>query len=248
MRHFKRWFFQLLGQERYLLLISRLYFLAYHAGLLRRHADYQCHYFARRLINTGDVVVDIGANLGYYTVLFADWTGPGGQVWAVEPSPVYRAVLRRNLGARFWVRVLPYALGEQSGRARMGIAGAPAYRHGLTRVLEERETGPAAYQFEVEMRAPREAFDELPRLDYVKCDVEGYEMRVIPALRDWIRRLRPIWQIEVDAANRQALFDLFLGEEYLALCVVKGRARPLPGPDTPAQGDVFFVPREKWSW
>ena len=84
MHSIKRRLFKWLGRERYLYLVSRLFFLAYRLGALRRDPEYECHYFVRNLIRPGNWVFDIGANLGYYSVLFSDLTGPYGKVFSVE--------------------------------------------------------------------------------------------------------------------------------------------------------------------
>jgi FkbM family methyltransferase len=49
------------------------------------------------LIQPGDVVIDVGANVGYYTLLSCKKAGPSGHVYAVEPNPAVRSVLNRHL-------------------------------------------------------------------------------------------------------------------------------------------------------
>jgi FkbM family methyltransferase len=242
----KRILFRLLGRAVYLRMISRLYFLAYRSGWLRRNDNYEFHYFVRHLVKSGDYVIDIGANLGYYSVLFSELAGPEGRVWSVEPVPLYQQILKENLGGRENVEVVPYALGEETGTAQMGIpAGDQPYRHGLTRILTGEQGKAPAAAFEVEIRDPSTLFDHLGRLDYIKCDVEGYEDKVLPPMQPLIRRFRPLVQVELSAGNRPGIFNLFHAERYRAYALRNQRLDLLKDPHQPAPGDVLFVPEEK---
>ncbi len=241
----KRLLFQVLGKERYLFLVSKLYFVAYRWGWLRSNPEYECHYYIRKLVNAGDTVIDIGANLGYYSVLFSDLVGPRGQVFSVEPVPLFRAVLLRNLGKRQNVQVLPYALGTEAGTVTMGIpTGDQPYRHGLTRVLDREESLAAGNTYEVEIRPAATLFDKLDRLDYIKCDVEGYEHHVLPGLQSLIKRFRPVVQVEVAGENRQAIFELFADLGYRAFFVKEQQLQQFNGPQAPTFGDWILMPGE----
>lgn len=240
----KAWLYRVLGRERYLRLVSRLFFLAYRSGWLRALPTFACHYYARRLIEPGDYVIDIGANLGYYTVLFAEWTGTEGKVFGVEPVPLYRSVLRRNTERFDHVEILPYALGRNSETVRMGIPGTNPHRHGLTRILRQEEGRDVAQTFEAEVRPPDVVFEGLARLDYVKCDVEGYEGEVLPAMETLIREHRPILQVEIAPENRPKIYHMLDRLGYEAYFVGEGRLIPIRGPeDDRARGDWIFRPQ-----
>src|SRR4051812_18798477 len=51
----------------------------------------------RAAVRPGDVVYDVGANIGFFATLFSRWVGAEGRVFAVEPEPENLALLRRNL-------------------------------------------------------------------------------------------------------------------------------------------------------
>src|ERR1051326_3987639 len=62
------------------------------------------------LVEPGQVVVDIGMHIGYYTSLFACLVGPGGQVHAFEPTPSTREIATHNIKRFPQVTVHPYAV------------------------------------------------------------------------------------------------------------------------------------------
>ena len=70
-------------------------------------------------IKPGDVIWDVGANVGYYTRKFSNSVGSAGQVFAFEPFPATAARLRAELTGVETVTVLPVALGAETGTVSM---------------------------------------------------------------------------------------------------------------------------------
>jgi FkbM family methyltransferase len=69
------------------------------------------------LLNPGDVVLDVGANMGIHTMFFARAVGPDGTVIAVEPDPINLEYLKTNIslnGYESQIIVVPYAFGEEN--------------------------------------------------------------------------------------------------------------------------------------
>lgn len=238
----KAYLYRVLGRDQYLRLVSQLFFLAYRSGVLRYFSSFQCHYYVRRFIQPGDYIIDIGANLGYYTVLFAEWTGEEGKVYSVEPILPYRKVLWRHTHHFSQVEIIPYALGGSSETVRMGIPGADRYRHGLSRILSPEETQATRQTFEAEVRPPDALFAEVPRLDYVKCDVEGFEREILPAMQDLLQRHRPILQVEVKAENRSFIYEMMNQLGYEAYFVEDWELVPIRDADQRTRGDWIFRP------
>jgi FkbM family methyltransferase len=73
------------------------------------------------LVRSGMRVVDVGANIGLYTLLFADLVGDGGRVFAFEPEPQLCELLRHNcmINSVQNVRIFECALGSVSGRSTL---------------------------------------------------------------------------------------------------------------------------------
>jgi FkbM family methyltransferase len=239
----KAWLLQLLGQEKYLRLTSAIFFVAYHKGWLRNNPSYFTHYMATRFIRPGFTIIDIGANLGYYSCIFASKTGASGKVLAVEPIELYRRILTKNTADFPQVTILPFALGETEGTLKMGNPSQEKHRHGLMRVLRDDEAGNEFY--EVPVKNPLQLFNDLPKIDYIKCDIEGYEVPVIPAMRPLIEKHRPLMQVETEGENKKLLMQLFKGLKYLTFYAVHDNLIPYHDADKVLSGDLIAIPEEK---
>ena len=134
------------------------------------------HALLSRLIRPGMTVVDAGANLGLYTVLFSRLVGPAGRVLAFEPDPALFALLQASCRRNGCANVEPHnlALGSRhdrlalkkmafnSGDNHLGAKGGGAFRH--------------------EISVPVVPLDEVaPGLcpDLFKIDVQGWELEVL---------------------------------------------------------------------
>ena len=239
----KKWLLKILGQERYLTLVSTIFFLSFHKGKLRNDPAYFTHYLVGSLIKPGFTIIDIGANLGYYSVLFANHTGTSGRVIAVEPIELYRKVLQKNIRGLTQVTVLPYALGENEGLLKMGNPSKDKHRHGLMRVLDENET--AEQQYEVPVKNPLILFADLEKIDYIKCDIEGYEVPVIPSMKPLIEKHRPIMQIETEGENKKIIMGLFMELNYETYYAGPTKLEPYHDVSLPLPGDLIAIPKER---
>ena len=243
----QRFLFKLLGPARYLQWTSRAFFVAYDRGRLRTDPTYYCHYLVNDLVRPGQTVIDIGANLGYYSVLLARRVGTTGKVYSVEPVPLFRRVLARNTRSFPQVQILPYALGDANRPVQLGTPRtAGKFRHGLTHVIDEPQADQSySHTFTAEMRVPGELFAGLEALHYLKMDVEGYEYVILPHLLPLIRRFRPILQIETPGKDRLAIFELLRAERYRIFYVDAGGMQALPDPYLDVSGDLIYWPQER---
>ena len=234
----------ILGERSYLRVVSMMFLCLHRSGVLRLFRKFQTHYLAGLLINKNDIIIDIGANLGYYSSIFAERTGPGGKVFCVEPVPLYRDILISNTAKFRNIEILPYALGDKEGNATMGIPVDQKFRHGLTRIIEKENDKDTGTIFNVEIKTPSGLFGELNSLDYIKCDVEGYEDKIIPGFETIISRFKPTIQIESDKSNFDYI-DSFLNKSGYSGYIVSGRRlKPLMNRSCP-DSDIIYVPENK---
>jgi FkbM family methyltransferase len=147
-----------------------------------------------RCTATGMVAVDVGADIGYYTLLLARAVGPSGTVIAFEPIPDARRLLEQNIRTNNYrnVRVSSFGLATVEGES---VLEAPLERSRLAMGKAE----PSAGDLVVKLRR----FDDLRndigvhRIDIVKIDVEGAEHEVLQGMTATLRADRPILIIEV---------------------------------------------------
>ncbi|MBN1388643.1 MAG: FkbM family methyltransferase [Bacteroidales bacterium] len=233
----------MIDQRVYFRIVSFFFFILYFSGLLKISKKFKMHYFVSNLVRKGDTIIDIGANLGYYTRIFAKATGSEGIVYAVEPVPLYREILKKNLAGTLNIIILPYALGDKQSVEYMGIPGNQPYRHGLTRIIspDEKED---RINLRVEVRTPSSLFSNLDKVDYIKCDIEGYENRVIPGFIEIIRHHRPILQIELESGNRALINDMLFKEGYLAYIPFKKGLRRISISEK-YNDDIIFIHRDR---
>ncbi len=221
MRAIKKLAYRLLGPEQYLRLVSKMFFKSYFSGRLRKNPIYYSHYYVQKLVKKGDHVIDIGANLGYYSVILAKLVGSDGKVIGVEPVERFRKILLENTRKYPQVEIVPYALGDHEGEIWMGIPSSPI-DHGRMQVMDQ-DHG----QFKALMRKPDAVFKNLSNISYIKIDIEGAEKMVFPLLMPIIQKNRPIVQIETGGETRKMILGLMKPLGYVAYGVVVDRLVPL---------------------
>ena len=217
-KNLKRLIYALFGQENYLRILQRMYFLAYHFGFLKGNKKYTYHYFVKKLIKKGDFIIDIGANLGYYSILFAKWTGFTGTVYAVEPVRIYNKIFNEKAKKYPNIFLYPYALGLEEKCIELVSSPHTGYlSSGLPHVYDSEKDGNIEQQefiFEAQMKIPSLLFKDLTRIDYIKCDIEGFEYIVLSDMKEMIDQYKPKVQVEVWGENEEKILDLFAQMHY----------------------------------
>ena len=236
---FHRLLYRLLSLEGYLRVVSRLFFLNRWLGLGRTGRALEYNYHLPQLVRKGDVAIDIGANLGYYTRPLADIVGNEGEVYAVEPVPVIFSVLERNVRGCKNVHLLNYALGKEECDVEMAndsVAEVGYFGTGRN-FVSEGALSKSAVRFTARMRRGSDLFGGLERIDFIKCDIEGYERVVMPELRTLIERHHPTVLIETDGETRHEIIEMFSEMGYRAYILEAGREVAL---DAESDKDIIF--------
>lgn len=139
----------------------------------------------RSCLAPGMRVVDVGANIGYYLLLFESVLGPEGSIDCFEPEPENFAELARTVRGNGFanVRLHPLAVGDQTGTVSLhtGINGA------------------VAAPGEGEVTVPICRLDDLVTgpVDFLKIDVEGYEGHVLSGARRLLAEHKPKLFLEI---------------------------------------------------
>ncbi len=164
---------------------------------LVKRGEYEPEWTAwvRRTIRPGMRVIDVGANLGYYTVLFARQVGEGGRVIAFEPDPNNRDLLERNLqanGLEGLVTVEAKAVADHIGTRRLHIDRNHRGLHSLSPRNRVSGLEQDAIEVPVTTLDTLRAHGTFGSPDFIKVDAQGAEGAILEGGRDTLRDSRPL--------------------------------------------------------
>jgi FkbM family methyltransferase len=182
--------------------------------------------YFNKTLEEGDIFIDIGANIGYHSLLASMRVGQQGKIYAIEASPMIFERLRQNISANTVTNVIP--LNVAATDRRMTV---PVYLHddenigATTIVADVAKRRHAVIETEVEGRPLGEIVPEadICNARLIKIDVEGAEWSVLQGFKDLIPQLsaRTEILIEVSAvalsgagASVEQLVSLFQSAGY----------------------------------
>lgn len=146
----------------------------------------------KEFLKPGQVVLDIGANIGYYTTLFSRLVGAQGRVYAFEPTPHTFKILQKNVLRNRCenTRVFKAGLSDKSGEAKIYVN---AYNKGDNRIYAT----PGMRTVPIRL----ECYDTFPPLagqfiDVVKMDIQGAEVLALRGMRRMLERCKPLMIVE----------------------------------------------------
>ncbi len=203
-----------------------------------------------RLLPADGIAIDVGAHGGQVTRLLAA-IASRGHVYAIEPSGYARSILRLALWTRRVsnVSVIASALGAAPGvvSLRTPLKGSGDMGYGLTHVAADPATRPSVVEPTV-LTTLDHLVDalSLPRLDFIKADIEGYEAAMIEGAVRTLQRYRPALLLEQDrnhlaraGASLDALWRRLLELGFVPHSPESGAA--ITG--APREGDVLWQPQ-----
>lgn len=178
--------------------------------LFKRTIDYENKIWnnIQSYITNGDIVFDIGGNIGQYAIKFCDFVGPDGKVFSFEPDPKNFAFLQFNVNINSLknIKCDNLGIGDKKGDLKF-------YR--------DTETGGRMGSFNQEFVKDKfsghtelvqvETYDNIVGLygipNFVKIDIEGYEAKLVSAISTFHKRT--IFLIEVRQSTKKEIFELF---------------------------------------
>lgn len=149
----------------------------------------------KRLMKPGGVILDVGANIGYFSLLCAQWMKGVGIVHAFEPFPSTISRFERNLdlnpSLRSVVRINRFALSDFIGT--VGMNAPDSGNSGCNYLNSE-----APFAVNVTTLDSFVESQKLQRIDLIKIDVEGSEVALLRGAERTIERFRPVLMVEVN--------------------------------------------------
>jgi FkbM family methyltransferase len=214
-------------------------------------------------LSRGDVFIDIGANIGYFSLLASSLVGQAGSVIAIEASPRIFRELQANLRRNQTTNVRALNVAASNVESTVKVFSGPPSAKGFTTIMpdsglpEESEIPAAPLSTLLDL-------DEFDRARLIKIDVEGAEGLVVDGLRELLPRARPDLEILIEinpgtlvkqgrrpedilAALAEEHFRPYVLEnDYSATSILSGSRPPLLQPlDQPlaGQADILFSRR-----
>lgn len=145
--------------------------------------------YLRRILRQGMTVVDLGANVGFYTLLAAKIVGPSGKVYAFEPEPSRYALLARNIVANGYTNVLALNKAVSNTPSRTSLYLDPRYNPAGHQLHDATGTRRSVL---VETVSLDGYFSEGATVDVIKMDIQGAEMLALQGMERLLQRSRPL--------------------------------------------------------
>lgn len=208
-----------------------------------------------RVVRPGDTIFDIGANLGLHTVLLSRLAGPHGMVVAFEPNPLLVPCLRKTMSGLANARLVEAALSDQNGSSTLFVPLDHSMAS-LARWVPGADGGSQDMECRVRRLDDLVAAGEVSLPEFIKCDVEGAELKAFRGGRGLLDRAdAPIVLFEANVATVRAFgFDvdeprLFLAglehAKYSFYRVGPGGVLGQLGPDQPFHSNILAVPESR---
>lgn len=194
---------------------------SYGAGCWLGSYEHEAQQIFASLIKPGGVVFDVGANVGFYTLLASELVGPNGRVYAFEPLPDNLKYLQRHLEINHITNaaVIPAAVSESCG----------------TGSFEEGPSRPASrLSKRGRLRVDVVALDalvsrgELPAPDFMKMDIEGGEALALSGARTILEMNHPTVFLSTHGHDLQVECSQLLHAHGYTLRDVTPRGDPFP--------------------
>lgn len=170
----------------------------------------------RQFVKPGDIVWDIGANVGLFTFPAAVKTGGTGKVVAFEPDLTLSYLLRRTADANpdLNVEIFALAIAEKPAVAQLNIASRARASNFLSHAQGSTQTGGIRQTITV----PTVSLDEVLRWmeppQFIKIDVEGAENLVFQGMKEILSTTKPTLLCEVSARNYAFVSSLLHAHSY----------------------------------
>ncbi len=211
----------------------------------------------RHVVASGDIAFDIGANIGLHTVLLSQLVGPEGKVYAFEPNEELLPNLRRTVAGLGNSVLHPLALSDESLEATLYVPED----HTMANLARDGWPVELAQGTVRLMTCEERRMDDLiaagalPPPDFIKCDVEGAELKVFQGGRETLNRVAApvilfeanVWASESfkirvhDAKDFLASLEL---PQYQFFEIAKGQLRRLKSVD-PELSNILAIPQSK---
>lgn len=205
----------------------------------------------RAVLPLGGVAVDVGANVGWHTLLMARLVGESGRVLAAEANPSVRERLSRNLALNRFsqVEIVPYALADTEGTVDFFGPDADDPGSGDGHVVTDAQERRGTFAVESRQLDRILASARIGRLDLIKIDVEGFEWPVLKGAEKVVAEYRPhiIFEYNASYASRGGgtpalMEEYFRRHGYRLFAIARAWAVAVEPGRWPQSAELWAVP------
>jgi len=143
----------------------------------------------KKIIKKGDIVLDVGANIGYYTLIFAKLVGKDGIVFAFEPEPTNFDLLKKNVTINGYKNVILIrkALSDRTGKTKLFLSEVHLGDH---RIIDPKET---RNSIEIDTITGEDYFRDLnKKINFIKMDIQGAEILALRGMSSLLQKMNEI--------------------------------------------------------
>lgn len=217
---------------------SRLYKNAYPLYRLmyfkfKKKKDRYNLYLIEKLVKPGSTAFDIGANVGFYSSFLSQIVGKTGCVYCFEPDIVNFNHLNKELKNKSNIKIFQKAVAAETGKLTL-------YTSDLLNI-DHRTYEPESYntKYDVEKVALDDFVNHQFKVDFIKMDIQGFEMDALQGMKDILTEnedivlLTEFWPYGLLQAGSSALlmFNYFTNLGFTVYRIDKGRLTPLNAAD-----------------
>ncbi|MHA7733118.1 FkbM family methyltransferase [Nitrosopumilus sp. S6] len=176
--------------------------------------------------------LDVGSNIGYYACLESNVVGNSGKVISIEPSPINFKYLKKNieLQNKTNTEVYNFACGNENSEIEFLVSD----RSNWSRVSTEKFIDAPPDAIIQKIRVPMKTIDSfveeksLPRLDFIRMDVEGFEVNIVKGMCRTLEKYKPLIHMEI----------------HLFLIGISGTKQLLENIEKHGYDILYYIPRE----
>lgn len=212
---------------------------------------------ALRLIEKESIVLDVGANIGFWSVPLARHLTGRGRLHSFEPVPsnfgrLAENIRKNNLNEKTCLH--QSGLSDRNGPAQISLWNELGAETGNAAIIANAERSGFSQSVAITVNRLDDILDSLQigRVDFIKADIEGHEDRFLAGAAETIKRFRPILYVEINKPYYQqrgldapAIFEEWLGQNsYRGALHTKSGWRLEALRNCKALDNAFFFPSE----
>lgn len=137
----------------------------------------------KKHLSPNDIVIDVGANIGYYTLLSAKLVGNSGKIYAFEPESTNFNLLKKNIDVNNYKNIIAEncAISDSNGQVSLFLAKSGIVGH---RIYNSDKCSKSITVKKITLDEYFSKIDLIDKINFVKIDVEGYELAVLKGMRN----------------------------------------------------------------